>query len=147
MSGAGCPEYPLVFVGATTRRLRRVVRWVLHPQISPDALKMLDRPLRFTASGWVAPDGSWDHAHLSVTLSDSMYSVRRIIGDDWDSPSLSEWSHERASLEIDYTAYGQPIPGLATDPWTDADDEWKPNCECAAWIRTGLTFWLQGYFL
>jgi len=75
----------------------------------------------YDSGGWVAPDGSWDYSHLSVTLSDSMFSVRRIIGNDWGSTSLSKWSQPRASLEIDYTAYGQPDPivGLATDPWTD----------------------------
>ena len=45
------------------------------------------------------------------------FSVRRIIGDDWGSTSHSVWLRERASLEIDYAAYGQPdaIVGLATD--------------------------------
>ncbi len=76
----------------------------------------------YDSGGWVAPDGSWDHAHLSVTLSDSMFSLRRIIGDDWGSPSLSKWSQQRASLEIDYSSYGQPDPivGLIRpDPRTE----------------------------
>ncbi|MBX3322047.1 MAG: RHS repeat-associated core domain-containing protein [Phycisphaeraceae bacterium] len=50
-----------------------------------------------------------------------MFSVRRIIGDDWGSTSHSVWLRERASLELDYAAYGEPdaIVGLSTDPWMD----------------------------
>jgi RHS repeat-associated protein len=72
-------------------------------------------------SGWVEPDGSWHHEHLSLTLTDSMFSVRQIIGDDWGDTSRSKWMRERSSLEIDYAAYGEPdaIVGVVTDPWVD----------------------------
>jgi hypothetical protein len=54
------------------------------------------------------------HLHCKFPAA---YSVRRIIGDDWGSRSHSVWLRERASLEVDYAAYGEPdaIVGLATD--------------------------------
>ncbi|MCW5763647.1 MAG: hypothetical protein KIT88_10445 [Phycisphaeraceae bacterium] len=64
---------------------------------------------------YTPPDGAWSHGDLALTLSDSMFSVRRVIGDDWGSTSHSVWLRERASLEVDYAAYGEPdaIVGLA----------------------------------